>query len=154
WQYGWGGAAVHAGTCLLPDESNRLVNIAVGWYCPHHITYEEGRSMLRQAHKRLSMWLILLVVTSVSSVVVVLLSAAPAPSAPTITWPPAAVTVPLTPGVSTTQVVSFTSSQTLTYVTVRVVPALAPLVQVAPASLSSITKGQPTALTLAMAVPA
>jgi hypothetical protein len=109
--------------------------------------------MLRQARKRLSMWLILLVVTSVASVVVVLLSAVPAPSAPTIIWAPAAVTVTLTPGVSTTRVVSFTSAQNLTDVTVRVVPALAPLVQVTPAALRSIPKGQPTTLTLTIAAP-
>src|SRR5215510_3597541 len=109
-------------------------------------------SMLRHAQHRLSIWLILLVVTSVSSSVVVLLSAAPAPSGPPITWAPAAVTVTLTPGAHTTRIVSFTSSQNLTDVIVRVVPALAPMVQVAPAALSSITKGQPTALTLTLAV--
>lgn len=107
-------------------------------------------SMLKRVQCRPSTWLILLLVASMSTWVVVLLSAAPAP----ITWTPAAVTATLTPGASTTRPVSFTSSQTFTDVTVRIVPALQPFVQVAPTSLSNITKGQPTTLTLTLAVPA
>ena len=103
--------------------------------------------MLRHAQHRLSMWLILLCVASMLTLVVVLLSAAPAP----ITWTPATITATLTPGASTTRAVSFTSSQNLSNVIVRVVPALQPLVQVAPASFSSIAQGKPTTLTLTIA---
>src|SRR5262249_14291496 len=107
-------------------------------------------SMIRRVQRRPSTWLILLVVASMSTGMVVLLSAAPAP----LTWTPGAVPAPLPPGASTTRTVSFTSSQNFTTVTVRIVPALQPLVGVAPVAWSNITRGQPTTLPLTIAVPA
>lgn len=66
----------------------------------------------------------------------------PAEAAPPIAWTPTSINEVVGQGQTKTVTASFTSSQKLTNVVVRVVPELQPFVQVSPASFSSIAKGQ------------
>jgi RHS repeat-associated protein len=82
---------------------------------------------------------------------VVLVAARPS-IGPTITWtPPAVMETIAVGGPSVTVSVSFTAAESLSQVSVRVVPELAPYVQVMPSSFGSMVAGQPIALTLTLA---
>lgn len=69
-------------------------------------------------------------------------------AAPTISWQPEKVTATISAGASNAIPVTFTSSDDLVAVSIRVVPVLQPFVKVEPASLSSINNGQSIQLTL------
>src|SRR5207249_8244945 len=67
---------------------------------------------------------------------------------PTVNWNPSSVTQTVATGQSKTIMVSFVSSENISNVAVRVVPALQPFVQVNPVTFASITKGQTNSLNL------
>src|SRR5207247_1344821 len=66
----------------------------------------------------------------------------PAAAVPTIRWTPAAVSQIISPGETKTASVSFTASEDVSNVVIRVVPELQPFVQVNPSAFSSIAHGQ------------
>ena len=70
---------------------------------------------------------------------------------PTLSWNPTSITDTAAPGTQQTIRVSFTASANMANVVIAVVPALQGLIQVSPSSLASVQKGQPVALTLAIA---
>jgi hypothetical protein len=72
----------------------------------------------------------------------------PADAAPTITWTPTSINQKIGAGQSKTVPVSFTASENISNVVVRVVPEIQTFVQVAPASFGSITSGQKVTVTV------
>lgn len=92
--------------------------------------------------------------TIVVGLVVVLFKASPAPAAPTIMWSPTSVTETILAGESKTVPLSFTSPETLNNVVVRVVPELEQFVQVSPAALGAVAKGETIILNFIVSAPA
>jgi hypothetical protein len=77
-----------------------------------------------------------------------------AEAAPSITWTPGSLNEIIGQGQTKTVAVSFTSSEKLTNVVVRVVPELQPYVQVSPSSFASIAKGQTLSINVTIAAAA
>lgn len=75
-------------------------------------------------------------------------------AAPSVTWAPSSVTQTIPAGGSTTIPVSFTASEDLSNVVIRVVPEIESFVQVNPVSLGSIAKGQTVNLGIIVSAPA
>jgi hypothetical protein len=71
---------------------------------------------------------------------------------PKITWSTTSINVILSPGESTSNDLTFTSSQKLTDVTLSVVPQIAPFVTVQPASISSLAANQAQSVHLSIAL--
>lgn len=78
---------------------------------------------------------------------------APAPGGPPIAWTPAAVNEAIPAGANRTVSVSFVSSQNLSNVEVRAVPALQAYVQASPASFPNLIAGQTYVVNLALSAP-
>jgi hypothetical protein len=72
----------------------------------------------------------------------------PSEAAPTITWTPASLNDVVGQGQSKTLQVSFTTSENIRDVAVRVVPELQPLVSVSPSAFASIPKGQTVSINI------
>ena len=85
---------------------------------------------------------------------VVVLWPSPAPADPTIAWTPRSVNETILAGQSKTVTASFVASGDASNVAIRVVPTLAPFVQVAPSSFAKISKGQSVQVTLTVSAPA
>ena len=98
-------------------------------------------------------WLIALVGAGILSLVLAFLGAAPVPAASPITWTPSAVSETILAGETKNVPVSFTSSESLGNVVVRVVPELQPYVQVTD-SITGISKGQTVILNLRISAAA
>ncbi len=77
---------------------------------------------------------------------------AAATTQPKITWSTTSINVILSPGESTSSDLTFTSSQTLTNVTLSVVPQIAPFVTVQPNSIPSLATNQAQAVHLSIAL--
>lgn len=73
---------------------------------------------------------------------------------PTIAWSPQKVEATVGAGTSTNILSTMTTSRRLRNVTFRVVPAIDPFVDVTPSSVSQLSAGQSTIVTLAISVPA
>jgi hypothetical protein len=69
---------------------------------------------------------------------------------PPVAWTPASLTDQVATGQTKKVTVTFTSSEAASNVTVRVVPALSPFVQVSPSLLPDVQAGQSVPLTLAL----
>lgn len=110
--------------------------------------------MLTKFRKPILTGLIIVLGTSLLALAMVLFTASPAPAAPKITWTPSSVTDTILAGGSKTVPVSFTASQDLSHVVVRVVPELEPYIQANPAGFASISKGQTVNLDLIISAPA
>jgi len=82
---------------------------------------------------------------------VILLTPFPVLAKPPITWTPGEFFETVPPGKSKLSWVSFTSSEDMTNVNIRVVPKLAPYLQVDPNILTSIKAGTPVSLMLTFA---
>lgn len=75
-------------------------------------------------------------------IAVILFFPSSSPATSVIKWTPASITETISPGGSKVINVSFTSSEDIDNVTVRVVPELEPFIQVEPTSFSQIAIGQ------------
>jgi hypothetical protein len=85
---------------------------------------------------------------------VLLLTPSPAPAKPSINWTPESLTQTILAGESQTVPVSFTASEQLNNVVVRVVPELGHYVSTNPTSFASLAKGQTVTLDVIVAAPA
>jgi murein DD-endopeptidase MepM/ murein hydrolase activator NlpD len=85
---------------------------------------------------------------------VVLFNTSPALAVPTVKWTPASVNETVVAGESKIVPVSFTASENISNVVVRVVPELQPYVQVNPSTFGRITKGQTINFNVTISAPA
>ena len=99
-------------------------------------------------------WVLPVGVAALGMLVVGLLYSAHSIAAPGVTWTPISITQEIARGQSLPVTVTFTASENLTNINVRVVPALQSLVQVSPLSFASIQKGKPVTVTITLAAPA
>ena len=83
--------------------------------------------------QRISSKLITILAAGALVLAAILLVPSPAPAEPVIAWTPSSVSQAILAGESITVAVSFTASENLNNVDVRVVPALEPYVQTNPA---------------------
>jgi len=75
------------------------------------------------------------------------------PEAPPISWNPSQVVEQVAQGATKSTEISFTSTQNLTNVAVRIVPELQPYVSATPSSFSSISPGTQVTITLTFSAP-
>ncbi|TSC63824.1 MAG: hypothetical protein G01um1014106_376 [Parcubacteria group bacterium Gr01-1014_106] len=110
--------------------------------------------MLTPFAKRILAALAFILGAGILVVVLILFTPAPAPADPKITWAPESLTEEIGRGQSKTISVAFTTSEDISNVTVRVVPALQPFIQVSPSALGTVGKGQTFTLNIALSAAA
>lgn len=70
---------------------------------------------------------------------------------PVVAWAPRSITYTIAPGQQQTISTSFTASQDLSNVSIRVVPALQSMIQVSPVAIAAVQRDQTVAITLTVA---
>ena len=104
-------------------------------------------------HRVVPKVIVVAVAAGLLALAAILFTPSPAPAQLVISWTPASVTQTILARSTTTVPVSFTATENLSNVVVRVVPELAPYVQTNPTSFASIVKGQPVYLNLTISAP-
>jgi hypothetical protein len=104
--------------------------------------------------KKILVGSIVLLTVSVFILAVIIFTPSQAPAEPTINWTPSSVNQTILAGKTQRLSVSFTASENVSNVNVRVVPELVPYVQASPAVFANIAKGQPVTLGLTISSPA
>jgi hypothetical protein len=112
------------------------------------------RTTMQILHHTTTRLVTLFLIAGAIALAAILLTPSPVPAKPVIAWTPDSVTQTILAGESVTVPVSFTASENLDNVEVRVVPELEPYVQVAPSSFDSITAGQAMNLDTTISAPA
>jgi hypothetical protein len=147
----------------MPVQKRVFLNLWV-WYSldvfmlTHHAMPEVVGSTMPKTRpgmfERFRPWLVIGGVTALFALAFLLLtSLRSSEAAVRITWAPPSIDQDIPAGQSITIPISFTTSQTLTDVVLRVVPGLAPFVEVEPPSFSHIATGENAQVSLVISVP-
>jgi len=98
-------------------------------------------------------WVVLIFVLGLAGFAIISLTPSPAPAAPKIIWNPGSLTQTILAGDSVVVPVSFTASEYLSDVVVRVVPELQQYVQVNPAAFAGIAAGETVNVDVTISAP-